>query len=166
MTQEARPRFRLSAWPLIYAAVGMALVLLASYLAERANLRQSLPLDLRGQTASGTAERKADGAYRISYKHPDGSIQAREARWLGFQRIDGDEGSIDIRFSLDGPGRFQPMGISILPTAAAGIVFITGMLLVFRGRHVALQEQRAVRRRGKEAGAHEGRSGIGDQDPQ
>lgn len=126
---------------------GIGLVVLGGYLAERMNLREALYLDFSGAKAEGAAERQPDGRYRISYRHPSGSIYSRSnQRGLGVQSLRGEEGPIRVRYDPNRPNDFQPAGMSFLPAALAGTFFLAGMAFVLQGRRIALAQRRNPKR--------------------
>ncbi len=110
---------------------GAVIVLFGGYVGDQADLRTTLPLDLRGESADGTAQRQEIGTYRIFYSHPSGPIYSRSGlESLGLQSIQGDEGPVRIRYAEEQPQVFQPWGMSVLPALAAGGLFVLGMTLV------------------------------------
>ena len=130
------PRPPRKAWAALLAGIG--LVAAASYLAHWAELGGKLELDFRGVRVTGQADPAEDGVRRISYHHPSGGIYATRYKGsLGLQRV-GEKGEITVAYDPQHPTQFQPAGLSYLPGAVAGGLFLVGMWLVFRARRLLL----------------------------
>jgi hypothetical protein len=120
----------------------MCLVMTAAYLAQHYDLGPKIDLDFRGATATGTAEQTGEGAYRLSYQHPSGSIHAHPHQGgLGWQRLEGDKGDITIVFNLSRAAKFQPKGMSYTPGSFVGLLFLAGMACVLRARRIVMRQR-------------------------
>ncbi len=129
-------------FPLILVGAGVCLVLLAAWIGDHMDLKDSLYFDLRGESAVGKAERQPDGRYRISYQHPSGGIYARSNQSsLGPQTHKGASRTIRVKYDPRRPELFQPSGMSYFPAALTGALFLSGMALVLRGRRAFLKRR-------------------------
>ena len=125
--------------------LGMALVGLAVYLAQRWELAQKLSLDFRGERVEGTAERYEDGSYRLRFSTST-NIYSRSYRGdLGIQRETGKSTPIALVRDPQEPNRFQPMTVSYRPGVVVTVVFLLGMASVLYARRIVQQVQRAQR---------------------
>jgi len=129
--------------PLLLLAGGVGLVVLGAFVGERGDLRDRLGLDLQGERAEGEAEKRQDGSYRIRYTHPSGAIYARSYRsGLGLRSRPADDGRIPMRYDPGHPEHFQPAGVSLVPGALAGALFLAGMALVLNARRIFFRKTR------------------------
>ncbi len=118
-------------------SIGTILVILAALAADRLEIRDLLKTDLSGKTISGTIE-KHGSWWRVTYHHPSGSIYTRNWHTLPGNISPGAEQShsIRLRYNPRSPEQFQPLGASIKPALATLFLFLCGMVLVLRARHL------------------------------
>lgn len=126
----------------LFVLTGILLVVGATWMAQRFEVGERIQLDLRGARAQGEAEPLPDGSFRISYKHPAGTIYARRmSGGLGLQRA-GTDGAIAISYDPGNPDRFQPAWISVLPGVPSLCLFLAGFWCVLHARRLVMDARR------------------------
>ena len=114
---------------------GIVCVAMAIAVARHFQVASTLPLDLKGDRAEGTAERLDAGQYRLRYEHPSGSIHTRSyGRSFGLQGRSEKTFPITVAYNFHDAGCFQPARISYLPGLLTAGLFAAGMVLVLRAR--------------------------------
>lgn len=125
--------------------LGMLLVGCAVYLSQRWDLAERLSLDFRGTRAEGSMERNEDGSYRLRLVLGD-RIYGRSGKGeFGLKPPEGDRTGVRVVYDPKKPGRFQPFGVSFIPGAIVGLVFLLGMTNILYARRIVQRVQRTRR---------------------
>jgi hypothetical protein len=129
-------------WPHLVA--GILLVGLAIVVGRTNNLAERLELDLNGERVQGTAEQVDSSTYILRYTHPAGTIHRKRYSGPFMFREGPDENfSLTLAYSMQDPAHFQPIGISYIPGAITGFLFVGGFMLVMRARQLVRHRLRA-----------------------
>jgi hypothetical protein len=116
-------------------AAGIVCIAMAIVVARHYQVPTTLPLDLKGDRAQGTAERQENGQYRLRYEHPSGSIHTRSYSGpFGLQGSSEATFPITVAYDFNKPSSFQPARIAYFPGLLTAGLFATGMVLVLRAR--------------------------------
>ena len=62
---------------------------------------------------------------------------------FGFQRLNNGVTEIQVVYDPENPDSFQPAGLSYVPGAVTGVLFLGGMVLVLQARRAIMQRKRA-----------------------
>ena len=121
--------------PMLWAASGGLLLVMAFIIAHGTDLPAKVHLDLDGVRVQGTAEPVAQDQWRLRYKHEDGAIIARQySGGFGWQTPTPPDHAVSIVYDPANPHSFQPLGLSYVPGAITAALFIASLYLLLRVR--------------------------------
>ncbi|MCL4215767.1 MAG: hypothetical protein KJ052_01985 [Candidatus Hydrogenedentes bacterium] len=123
--------------PMLWAASGGFLLILAFLIAHGTDLPAKVHLDLDGVRVLGTAEPLTQDQWRLRYQREDGAIVARQySGGFGWQSPTPPGHVVRIVYDPANPHSFQPVGLSYVPGAITAVLFTASLYLLLRVRKV------------------------------
>jgi hypothetical protein len=127
--------------------VGIALIAIAAAIGNYVGIGPKFDLDMRGRAIQGQIEKLDENRYALRYEHPSGTIyRAYYTGSLGIQRPTAIPGPITLVYDPGDPRRFQPHGVSYIPSVPVGAAFIIGMIFVLRSRRLVIRRALPARK--------------------
>ncbi len=125
--------------PFFFLFLGVGCAFAAAVVAERTDFGTKFTLDFQGERARGSAKALEDGVYRLTYRHPSGTLysQTRHDARLNLDVPPGESAPLEMSYMPDEPDRFQPAGQAYRPgILIAALMFVGLCCVVYANRRI------------------------------